>query len=74
MDALKFAFENDKFVAAICAGPTVLADLGITAGIMVYISLDELLPTSERYGHHHLSIIGVVAGMAFMAFSLIVIG
>ena len=30
MDALAFAWENDKFVAAICAGPTVLADLGIT--------------------------------------------
>ena len=33
MDALKFAWDNDKFVAAICAGPTVLADLGITAGM-----------------------------------------
>ncbi|MBE6942563.1 MAG: DJ-1/PfpI family protein [Ruminococcaceae bacterium] len=32
MDALAFAWENDKFVAAICAGPTVLADLGITDG------------------------------------------
>ena len=32
MDALKFAWENDKFVAAICAGPTVLADLHITDG------------------------------------------
>lgn len=32
MDALKFAWDNDKFVAAICAGPTVLADLGITNG------------------------------------------
>lgn len=32
MEALKFAWENDKFVAAICAGPTVLADLGITEG------------------------------------------
>ena len=32
MEALRFAWENDKFVAAICAGPTVLADLGITAG------------------------------------------
>ena len=31
-DALRFAWENDKFVAAICAGPTVLADLGITDG------------------------------------------
>jgi ZIP family zinc transporter len=50
------------------------AVLGITAGIMVYISIDELLPTSERYGHHHLSIIGVVTGMIFMALSLIIIG
>lgn len=32
MNALQFAWDNDKFVAAICAGPTVLADLGITNG------------------------------------------
>ena len=32
MDALRFAWENGKFVAAICAGPTVLADLSITDG------------------------------------------
>ena len=32
MEALRFAWENRKFVAAICAGPTVLADLGITEG------------------------------------------
>ena len=32
MDALAFAWNNGKFVAAICAGPTVLADLGITDG------------------------------------------
>ena len=32
MEAVKFAWENGKFVAAICAGPTVLADLGITNG------------------------------------------
>lgn len=32
MDAIAFAWENGKFVAAICAGPTVLAKLGITAG------------------------------------------
>ena len=32
LDALTFAWQNDKFVAAICAGPTVLADLGITDG------------------------------------------
>lgn len=32
MDAVQFAWENQRFVAAICAGPTVLADLGITDG------------------------------------------
>lgn len=32
MDALKFGWDNEKYVAAICAGPTVLADLGITNG------------------------------------------
>lgn len=32
MDAIRFAWDNNKFVAAICAGPTVLADLGITDG------------------------------------------
>ena len=32
MDALQFAGENNKYVAAICAGPTVLADLHITDG------------------------------------------
>ena len=32
LDALRFAWDNGKFVAAICAGPTVLADLGITDG------------------------------------------
>lgn len=33
LEALKFAWENRKYVAAICAGPTVLADLGITDGL-----------------------------------------
>ncbi len=32
MDAVRFAYENDKYTAAICAGPTVLADLGIPDG------------------------------------------
>ena len=32
LDALRFAWENDKYIAAICAGPTILADLGITDG------------------------------------------
>lgn len=41
------------------------------AGIMVFISLDELLPSAEEYGEHHLSIYGLVSGMAVMAVSLL---
>ena len=33
LEAVRFAHENGKFVAAICAGPTVLAKLGITDGL-----------------------------------------
>ncbi len=47
--------------------------LAVVAGIMVFISLDELLPSAERYGKHHVSIAGLVAGMAVMAFSLYLI-
>lgn len=41
------------------------------AGIMVFISLDELLPTAQEYGHHHLAIYGLVSGMLIMAVSLL---
>jgi len=41
------------------------------AGIMVYISLDELLPTSRAYGKGHDSLFGLLAGMAVMALSLL---
>lgn len=44
--------------------------LAAVSGIMVFISLDELLPSAEKYGKHHISIMGLVAGMAVMAFSL----
>lgn len=44
---------------------------GGVAGIMVYISLDELIPTSRAYGKGHDSIIGLVTGMAVMALSLL---
>ena len=43
----------------------------MVAGIMVFISLDELLPSAQKYGEHHLSILGLIAGMAVMAFSLL---
>jgi len=41
------------------------------AGIMVFISLDQLLPAAEEYGEHHHSIFGVIMGMAVMAVSLL---
>ena len=46
---------------------------GGIAGIMVFISLDELLPAAEEYGKHHHAIYGVVLGLAVMAFSLILL-
>lgn len=51
--------------------PVLLAVLfaGV-AGIMVYISFDELLPMAERWGHHHISIYGVTIGMFIMALVL----
>ena len=41
------------------------------AGIMVFISLDELLPAAREYGESHLSIYGLIAGMIIMAVSLL---
>ncbi len=53
-------------------GPVVFGFLfASVAGIMVFISLDELLPTAEEYGEHHISIFGLIAGMAVMAISLL---
>lgn len=52
--------------------PQVMGILfGGVAGIMVYISLDELLPTSRAFGKGHDSLLGLVAGMAMMALSLL---
>ncbi len=55
-------FMNDILFGVVMAG---------VAGIMVFISLDELLPTAQEYGEHHLSIYGLVAGMMVMAVSLL---
>jgi ZIP family zinc transporter len=41
------------------------------AGIMVFISLDELLPTAREYGQGHVAIYGLISGMAVMALSLL---
>lgn len=68
--------------AALCAlilmpvlNDNILAiSLAAVAGIMVFISLDELVPISRAYGEEHLSIVGIIAGMMVMAFSLWVLG
>lgn len=57
-------FLNDVMFGIIFAG---------VAGIMVFISLDELLPAAKKYDETHLSIYGVVAGMAVMAISLVLL-
>ena len=41
------------------------------AGVMVYITFDELLPLAREYGEHHLSIYGLIAGMLLMAVFLL---
>lgn len=54
--------------------PTVFGALfAAVAGIMVFISLDELLPAAEQYGEHHLCIYGLIVGMAVMAASLLLL-
>ena len=45
--------------------------LAAVAGIMVYISLDELLPNAHKFGKEHLVLGGILAGMAIMVISLI---
>jgi ZIP family zinc transporter len=55
-------FLNDSLFGVIFAG---------VAGIMVFISVDELLPTAREYGLHHHAVYGFLAGMAVMALSLL---
>jgi len=47
--------------------------LAFVAGIMVYISADELLPAAHEYGHGHCAILGLILGMFIMAFSLLLL-
>ncbi|MBD3331099.1 zinc transporter ZupT [Candidatus Peregrinibacteria bacterium] len=42
------------------------------AGIMVFISLDQLLPTAKKYGQHNLSMLGLVGGMAFIGLTMLI--
>lgn len=57
-------FLSDTLFGVIFAG---------VAGVMVYISLDELLPTAEKYAEHHIAIWGLILGMAVMAISLLLL-
>ncbi|MFX0005789.1 MAG: zinc transporter ZupT [Promethearchaeota archaeon] len=59
-----FPFINDFILYAM---------LGAVGGIMVYISLDELLPMSRSLAKEHYSIIGIITGMFIMAVSLILL-
>jgi len=45
----------------------------LIGGIMVFISLDQLLPAAHKYGKHHMTIYGMLAGMAVIALSLILL-
>ncbi|WP_047980782.1 zinc transporter ZupT [Ornithinibacillus contaminans] len=57
-------FLNDLMFGVIFAG---------VAGIMVFISLDELLPAAKKYDEAHVSIYGLISGMALMAVSLLLL-
>jgi ZIP family zinc transporter len=59
--AILFPFLTSTFVYSL---------LAFSAGIMVYISLDEILPTAQQYGKQHFVILGVLAGMLVMAISI----
>ena len=53
------------------AGATLRGALfAAVAGVMVFISFDELLPTAREYGEHHVAVYGLISGMAMMAVSL----
>lgn len=52
--------------------PVVFAVVfGMIAGAMVFLALDELLPTAKRYAQGHETVYGIVIGMAALAASLI---
>lgn len=60
---LLLPFMNEALYGILFAG---------VAGIMVFISFDELLPAAREYGEHHLSLYGLISGMIVMAISLLI--
>jgi zinc transporter, ZIP family len=60
------------FILAPFMGPLVYgAIFGVIGGVMVYLALDELLPTAKRYAQGHETVYGLVTGMALLALSLV---
>jgi len=59
------------FLLPIMGELTLGITFGMVAGIMVYISFDELLPAARIYGNSHTTILGIALGIAVMAFSLL---
>jgi ZIP family zinc transporter len=60
------------FLLAPFLTPTLMGLVtALVAGVMVYISFDELLPAAHEYGEHHVAIYSLVCGMAVMAVSLL---
>jgi ZIP family zinc transporter len=43
------------------------------AGIMVFISLDQLIPNAKKYSSAHQSMYGMISGMVLMALSLLLL-
>ncbi|MGD9200806.1 MAG: hypothetical protein PVI26_04515 [Chitinispirillia bacterium] len=45
--------------------------LAMVAGVMVFISIDQLLPSAQEYGRHHLATYGFATGMVGIGFVLL---
>ncbi|HIC3288665.1 TPA: zinc transporter ZupT, partial [Campylobacter jejuni] len=74
-----FAEPLGAFVGALILLPfigdlTLAISFAVIAGIMVFISLDELLPAAKTYDKAHDSLYGLIAGMMIMALSLNLLG
>ncbi|EDP3947899.1 zinc transporter ZupT [Campylobacter jejuni] len=74
-----FAEPLGAFVGALILLPfigdlTLAISFAVIAGIMIFISLDELLPAAKTYDKAHDSLYGVIAGMMIMALSLNLLG
>ncbi len=62
--AIFFSFITDLLLGAL---------LAVVGGIMIYISIDELLPVCHLWGNEHISIVGIAGGFLVMALSLAVL-